>query len=81
MIASIGYVLTYHEGPSWELVATGTGLLFALPGIRASQPGLPPTPTISDSESYFTWTISLLAEAPDYLVVGYYWSIVLLGLR
>jgi hypothetical protein len=50
MIMSTGYVLVYHEGPSWELVATSTGLLFALPGIRSSQPGLPQTPTISDSE-------------------------------
>ena len=43
--------MLYHKEPKFELVGASTALLFTLPQIRASQPGIPNTPTISDSES------------------------------
>ena len=51
IIIATGQVMLYHKEPKFELVGASTALLFALPQIRASQPGIPDTPTISDGES------------------------------
>ena len=51
VIIATGQAILYHKEPKFELVGASTALLFALPQIRASQPGIPDTPTISDGES------------------------------
>jgi hypothetical protein len=61
VIIATGQAVLYHKEPKFELVGASTALLFALPQIRASQPGIPVTPTLSDS--MFIIVIDLLCIA------------------
>ncbi|KAJ7233472.1 hypothetical protein C8J57DRAFT_1726050 [Mycena rebaudengoi] len=56
----------------FDIIATCTGLLFALPGLRSATPGIPTTPTVSDAVGYF-WNIALLALSTFVLMCHAIW--------
>ncbi|KAJ7873971.1 hypothetical protein B0H13DRAFT_2348834 [Mycena leptocephala] len=62
-----------HGGESrFDIIASCTGLLFALPGLRSATPGIPTTPTVSDAVGYF-WNIALLALSTFVLMCHAIW--------
>ncbi|KAJ7704669.1 hypothetical protein B0H14DRAFT_3646647 [Mycena olivaceomarginata] len=59
--AVLMFIVLIHGCESrFDIIASCTGLLFALPGLRSATPGIPTTPTVSDAVGYF-WNIALLA--------------------
>ena len=67
------------------LVSISTALLFALPNIRNSQPGVPtPVGTTEDSKSNILLPNSayhFYSHVPIYIVVGFFWNILLVAVR
>ena len=81
VVVATAQVIAYHSEPLFELVGASTALLFALPTIRSSLPGIPTTPTVADGEpSDISLMLSVFILIFVLLAVGYYWHIALLGL-
>ncbi|KAJ7798258.1 hypothetical protein B0H14DRAFT_3545317 [Mycena olivaceomarginata] len=60
VLLATALVLIHGCESRFDIIASCTGLLFALPGLRSATPGIPTTPTVSDAVGYF-WNIALLA--------------------
>ena len=81
----IAAMSVWFRGKNTELPLIGisTSLLFALPNIRNSQPGVPsPVGTTEDSESkIFFFNIDSISFIHMFPVVGFFWNILLVAVR
>ncbi|KAJ7260821.1 hypothetical protein C8J57DRAFT_1338028 [Mycena rebaudengoi] len=71
LLATAQVLINDYES-RFDIIATCTGLLFALPGLRSATPGIPTTPTVSDAVGYF-WNIALLALSTFVLMCHAIW--------